>query len=154
MSSRTRTTRIGAATIVALVVLVSVVGCGSDDEGSPTAEATVTSGDSGTAGVSLQAAQAALCSRLSDVEADLTEISANGTEAGDDVRAGFGSFATALEAAAATLSGAGAEDAATAAEDLASDLDSLSTSGGEDARAGAGEAADKAQQLADELQCP
>ncbi len=148
-----RIIRTGAATIVALLVLVSAVGCGSDDEGSASTQAAVTSGDTGTAGVSLEAAQAALCSKLSDVEADLTDISTNGTEAGDDVRAGFGSFASALEAAATTLNAAGAGDAATAAENLASDLESLSTSGGEDAQEGAGEAADKAQQLSGELQC-
>jgi len=153
-ANRYATFRLGATMIVALLLLVSALGCASDDEGGASTQAAVTSGDTGTAGISLQAAQAALCSKLSDVEADLTDISTNGTEAGDDVRAGFGSFASALETAAATLNAAGAGDAATAAENLASDLESISTSSGEEAREGAGEAAEKAQQLTDELQCP
>jgi hypothetical protein len=148
MSSGSRMTRVGVAMIVALLVTVPALGCASDDEGSVTSEATAT------AGAGLEAAQTQLCSRLSDVEADLTEISASGTEAGEDVRAGFGSLAVALEASVATLNAAGAGEAATAAEDLASALESLSTSSGEDARASAGEAADKTQQLSEELQCP
>ena len=154
MSSGTRITRIGVATIIAVLVLVSALGCGSDDEVSVPTGAATTNGASGTVVAGLQEAQAQLCSKLSDVQADLTEISTSGTEAGQDVLAGFGSFATTLEAGAATLNAAGAGEAATAAENLASDLKSLSTSGGEEARAGAGEAADKAQQLTDDLQCP
>ena len=154
-SNRYATFRLGATLIVALLVLVSAVACGSDDEGSAPTEAATTNGDSGTGAIaSLQEAQAQLCSKVSDVEADLTEISVSGTEAGEDVRASFASLAEALEDGAATLSAAGAGEAATAAEDLASDLESLSTSGGEDARAGAAEAADKAEQLTEDLQCP
>src|SRR6186997_2806721 len=103
MSSASRMTGIGATVIVALLVLVAAAGCGSDDGGTASTAAAETSGVSGTGAAGLEQAQAALCSKLSDVEADLTDISANGTEAGQDVLAGFGSFATALEAAAATL---------------------------------------------------
>jgi hypothetical protein len=154
MSSTSRMTGIGATLIVALLVLVAATGCGSDDGGTASTAAAETSGASGTVVAGLQEAQAKLCSKLSDVEADLTEISTSGTEAGQDVLAGFGSFATALEAGAATLNAAGAGEAATTAENLASDLKSLATSGGEDAQARAGEAADKAQQLTEDLQCP
>jgi hypothetical protein len=153
-SNRYATFRLGATLIVALLVLVSAVACGSDDEGSAPTEAATTNGDSGTGAIaSLQEAQAQLCSRLSDVEADLTEVSTSGTEAGQDVLARLASFAAALEASAATLTTAGAADAATAAENLASDLESLSDSSGEDAQARAGEAADSAQELTEALQC-
>ena len=154
MSLASRMTSVGAALIVAVLVTVSALGCGSDDEVSVPTGAATTNGASGTGVAGLEQAQAALCAKLSDVKTDLTDISANGTEAGQDVLAGFGSFAAALKTGAASLSAAGAGEAATAAESLASDLESLSTSGGEDAQARAGEAADKAQQLTEDLQCP
>ena len=159
--SSNRMRRFAAVLTVALMALAAL-GCASDDESdAPTEAATGTNGntDTGTRTLgegieNLQEAQAQLCPELSDLESDLTEVSTSGTEAGQDVLEGLGSFASALEAAASTLTGAGAEDAATAAEDLASSLESLSTSGGEDAQALAGEAADGAQQLTDALQCP
>ena len=150
------TRRFAAALVAALIVLVPALGCASDDEGSATTEAASTA-PSGTGtvddGVDIEEAQAQLCSGLSDLEADLTEVSAGGTEAGADLRARLASFAAALEAGAQTLTTAGAADAATAAENLASDLESLSTASGEDAQARAGEAADGAQQLTDALEC-
>ena len=145
--------RFVAALVAALLVLIPALGCGSDDDDSATTAA-ATGTDTGNGVDSLQEAQTQLCSRLSDVEADLTEVSTSGTEAGQDVLAGLASFAAALTASAETLTTAGAADAATTAKNLASDLESLSTSGGEDAQARAGDAADEAQQLSDELRCP
>ena len=145
--------------VLATAVLVSVpaVGCASDDGGdTATQAAPSTSADTGadTLGAGIENLQGQLCSGLTELEGNLTEISTSGTDAGQDVLAGIGSFATALDAAAAALTGAGASDAATAAEDLAASLESLSNSTGEDAQAGAGEAAEKAQQLSDALECP
>lgn len=134
------------------MVMVPALGCGGDDEDAATTEAATTTSDD--AGAGTGAAQAQLCPQLSGLEADLEDVSASGTEAGQDVLEGLGSFAAAFETAATTLTAAGATDAATAAEDLAANLESLSTSSGEDARALAGEAADGAQQLSDALQCP
>ena len=149
MSSNRMVTRCFAAAFVAAFVMVAALGCGSDEGNAPTeaapanatTEAATGNADTGTgtggAIESLQEAQAQLCSEVSDLEADLTEVSTSGTEAGQDVLERLGSGAAALEAGAATLRTAGADDAATAAEDLASRLQSLSTSGGEDAQ-GAG----------------
>ena len=156
------TRRFAAVLTAALMVVVPALGCASDDDGSAPTEAATGTNDSADAATgtvdegidSLQEAQAELCPELSDVEADLEEVSTSGTEAGQEALAGFGSFAASLEAVAAALTSAGATDAATAAEDLAASLESLSTSGGEDARAAAGEAADGAQQLTEALQCP
>jgi hypothetical protein len=142
---------------LALVFLVVVAaGCGSNDEAAaPTAAATAGNGDTGgTLTEGIQNAKAELCPRLVDLKADLTEVSASGTDAGQDVLDRLAASANTVKTAAASLSTAGAEDAATAAEDLSSSLESVSTSGGADARALAGEAAVKTQQLADTLQCP
>ncbi len=156
------TRRLATAFTIALLAFVSASGCASDDEGNEPTEAATDAADSsetdartlGEGIESLQDAQARLCPELSDLEADLREVAASGTEPGQDALAGLGSFAAAFEAAATALTGAGAADAAAAAEDLASSLEALSTSGGEDARARADEAADAAQQLTDALQCP
>ncbi len=134
MSSNRIVTRCFAAAFVAAFIVVAALGCGSDEGNAPTEAATgnattaaaTGSADTGTAtaeGIdSLQEAQAQLCSEVSDLEADLTEVSTSGTEAGQDVLERLGSGAAALEAGAATLRTAGADDAATAAEDLASRL--------------------------------
>jgi hypothetical protein len=152
----TMTGRFAAALIAVLMVLVSGLGCGSDDGGSaPTGVATGSVGTgTGESTPDLQSAKTQLCSKLSGLEADLADVSANGTEAGEDVLTRLGSAAAALEAGAGTLSSAGAGDAATAARNLASDLEALSTSGGEEARTQAGEAVDEVQQLTEALQCP
>ena len=151
------TRRFGAALVAVLMVAIPALGCASDDEDSTTSEAATSTAASGTGtvdeGIDIQEVQAQLCSGLSDLEADLTEVSAGESEVGAELRARLASFATALEAGAQTLTTAGAADAATAAESLASDLESLSTSSGEDAQARAGEAADGAQQLTDALEC-
>jgi len=151
------TRRFGAALIIALVVAVSAFGCASDDDDA-TSEAATSTAASATGTVdegvdSLEEAQALACSGLSDLESDLTELSAGETGAGADLRARLAAFAAALEGVAESLTTAGAVDAATAAEDLASDLEALSTASGEDAQARAGEAADGAQQLTDALEC-
>ena len=159
MSSKSIVTRrFGAALVTALVVAVPTFGCASDDEDGTTSEAAASTAASGTGtadeGIdSLEEAQALACSGLSDLEADLTELSAGETEAGADLRARLAVFAAALEGVAESLTTAGAADAATAAETLASDLEALSTASGEDAQARAGEAADGAQQLTDALEC-
>ena len=132
--------RLAAVFTAALMIVLLGVGCGSDDGGSaPTVAApgaTDTNAGTGTLGAgitSLQDAQAQLCPELSSLEADLAEVSTSGTEAGQNVLAGLGSFAAAFEAAGTALTSAGADDAATAASDLAASLESLSTSSGEDA---------------------
>ena len=102
----------------------------------------------------LQEVKTQLCGELSDLDADLTEVSTSGTEAGQDVLDRIGSFATTFETGAASLTAVGADDAAAAAEELAANLESLSTSGGEDARALAGDGAERAQELSDAMQCP
>ena len=149
---------LAAALAVALLVSVPALGCGSDDGDNGTTEA-ATGADTGTRTLGegiekLQEAQTQVCPELADLEANLTEVSTSGTEAGQDVLQGLGDAGAAIEARVAALNAAGLDDAATAAEDLASRLKSLSTSSGEDARALAGEAADGAQQLTDALQCP
>ncbi len=143
---------------VALLVSVPALGCASDDGGGTATQAapsTSAGSDTGasTLGAGIESVQGQLCPGLSGLEADLTEVSTSGTDAGQDVLAGIGSFASALETAAATLSAAGATDVATAATDLAASLESLSTSGGEDARALAGDAVEQTQQLTETLQC-
>ena len=156
------TRRVAVALTVALLVSVPALGCAADDEATAPSEAaadTTGSADTGTrtagqAIETLQEVQAQLCGELSDLDADLTEVSTSGTEAGQDVLDRIGSFAATFETGAASLTAAGADDAAAAAEELAANLESLSTSGGEDARAAAGDAADRAQELSDAMQCP
>ena len=157
MSSNHNVTRhFATALVAALLVLVPALGCGGDDEGSAN-DARLrprATGSTGTGIENLQEAQAQLCPELSDLSADLAEVSTSGTDAGQDALARIGSAAATLAASATALTQAGADDAATAAEDLSSSLKSLATSGGEDAQARAGEAADGVQQLSDALQCP
>ena len=94
-SNHIMTRRFGAALVVAVVVLVSALGCASDDDDSGTTEAaTGATGntDTGTRTLgegieNLQDAQAQLCPELANLSADLTEISTSGTEAGQDALA-------------------------------------------------------------------
>ena len=153
------TRRVAAALTVALLVSVPALGCAGSEESTAPSEASADatgSADTGasTVGQRLQEVKTQLCGELSDLDADLTEVSTSGTEAGQDVLDRIGSFATTFESGAASLTAVGADDAAAAAEELAANLESLSTSGGEDARALAGDGAERAQELSDALQCP
>lgn len=153
------TRRVAAALTVALLVSVPALGCAGSEESTAPSEAAADatgSADTGasTVGQRLQEVKTQLCGELSDLDADLTEVSTSGTEAGQDVLDRIGSFATTFESGAASLTAVGADDAAAAAEELAANLESLSTSGGEDARALAGDGAERAQELSDALQCP
>jgi hypothetical protein len=152
-----RVSRLFVAALTLVSLLAVAAGCGSSDEGAASTAAATGTGGSRTLGEgieNLQDAQAQLCPELVTLKADLTEVSATGTDAGQDVLDRVAALADTAKTAAASLNTAGAEDAATAAEDLSSSLESLSTSGGEDARALADEAAVKTQQLTDALQCP
>ena len=124
-SRRNTTRRLGASVLMALMVMVPGLGCGSDDESStPTEAATeaatgATDTETRTLGEgieNLQEAQAQLCPELSDLSGDLTEISASGTEAGEDVLEGIASISEALTTSAAALTDAGNDEAASAAE--------------------------------------
>ena len=123
-SNRIMTRRFGAALFAALVVLVSALGCASDDDdGASTEAATGATGstDTGTRTLgegieNLQEAQAQLCPELSDLSADLTEISTR--PAGQDALAAIGTIAAGLADAATALTEAGDDEAASAADDL------------------------------------
>ena len=74
--NRIVTRRFGAALVVAVVVLVPALGCGSDDDDSAATEAATGATDTGTRTLgegieNLQEAQAQLCPELSDLSADL-----------------------------------------------------------------------------------
>ncbi len=155
MSSNHNVTRhFATALVAALMVLVPALGCGGDDEGSGTTEAATAASRPVPGSRTSRRPRPSSVPELSDLSADLAEVSTSGTDAGQDALARIGSAAATLAASATALTQAGADDAATAAEDLSSSLKSLATSGGEDAQARAGEAADGVQQLSDALQCP
>ena len=160
-SNHIMTRRFGAALVVAVVVLVSALGCASDDDSATTEAAT---GATGYRHRNAHARRgnreppggpgAALSRAVGPLGGPRRRSPPSGTEAGQDALAAIGSTAAALADSATSLTEAGADEAASAAEDLASSLESLAASGGEDAQARAGEAADGVQQLTDALQCP